>query len=370
MLHKLMRSSIHVGGWACLPMLLLLGHPATSQRRVTQELVEDGDFREHPRRVSGESLFDFPGSKDSGLSVQAGSSAVSIRSAAVTNPSGGWYRVQFFAHALPGYGDLPVIVDVVGSDGSRLAPAFSISLRAARGEWLHYNELVPCNPPGTTAARVTVASGRDMIQVTGLSIRWEHFDNRGLEAVPWSTTSVEAACPVQSDGATIECPTGFGEPTLSHSAFDNNWLTSWLIAAEVPAGSGEYPPMALQLQFDTPESTICGARILFDDSSYPTAWRFLAKEGDGRVAGIWRTWVEARTSWVNAPEDSVAGGVQPLTVTGGGWQQFGVACSQIHSIRIEMQSTLRTLFYKTYEIELLTAGDSESSCACRHGGAS
>jgi hypothetical protein len=168
----------------------------------------------------------------------------------------------------------------------------------------------------------------------------------------------------------IECPNGFGETTLSHSAFDNNWLTSWLVAAEVPAGSGEYPPMALQLQFDTPESTICGARILFDDSSYPTSWKFLANEGDGRSAGTWRTWAEARTSWFNGPGDSVAAGVQPLTVTGGGWQQFGVACSQIHGIRIEMQSTMRTLFYKTFEIELLTAGDAESSCGCRHGGVS
>ena len=62
-------------------------------------------------------------------------------------------------------------------------------------------------------------------------------------------------------------------------------------------------------------------------------------------------------------------GTATASVAGGSLHQFGVSCTQAHRLRLEMEGSAGGLFYKTYEIELLTPGNSESSCACRHGGA-
>ncbi len=317
---------------------------------LAQELVSDGDFATHANKVTaGQYMSEFPGTKTTALAVLPGSSAVAIVSDAAVKSSVGWYRVKFFAHALHGYANVPVTVDVLDADGSPLAPAFSIALRAARNEWLHYDEYVPCNSPVTTKARFTVFSGGSTVQVTGLSIMWAGFDDRALEAVSWNAAGpAQAACPISSDGNTIECPADFGEDALSRNAFDNEHQTSWLIAAQVPAGSGQYPPMALELEFDT-TALVCGVRILFDDANYPRSWRVLAKEGSGNSPADWTTWMDAQFA-------------------GGSLQQFGVACTRAHRVRLEIEDPAGGLFYKTYEIELLTPGNTESSCTCRHGG--
>jgi hypothetical protein len=349
-------------------LLLLLGErPALAQ----EELFADGDFATHAGRVTaGQFMVEFPGVKTTALALLPGSSPVAITAAANTWGSSGWYRVSFFAHALHGYADLPIVVDVLDAGGARLAPPFSIPLRAARGEWLHYDEYVPCNPSGTTTPRLTVSSSGSTIQLTGLSITWHDFASRGLTDVSWSVSAAQAACPVASDGAVVECPTDFGSvpPALSRNAFDNDLETNWLIAAEVPPGSGEYPTMALELEFST-TALVCGVRIRFDDTAYPRSWRVLAKEGDGSSPAAWSTWLDARHSWPSGVGGSVAAGVPPLEVAGGSLHQFGVSCTQAHRLRLEMEGSAGGLFYKTYEIELLTPGNSESSCACRHGGA-
>ncbi len=328
-------------------LLVLVG--LLRRSALAQELVSDGDFATHPNRVTaGQYMSEFPGFKTTAMAVLPGSSAVSIVSDAAIKSSAGWYRVKFFAHALHGYTNV-LTVDVLDADGSVLAPAFSIALRAARNEWLHYDEFVPCNSPVTTKARFTVSSGGSTVQVTGLSIVWEDFDERALEAILWNVAGpAQAACPISSGGTTIECPNDFGEDTLTQRAFDNNDETNWLIAAEVPAGSGQYPPMALELEFDS-AALVCGVRVVFDDANYPRSWRVLAKEGSGNSPAAWSTWMEAHQS-------------------GGSLQQFGVPCTQAHRLRLEIEDPAGGLFYKTYEIELLTPGSSEARCSCRHGG--
>ena len=158
----------------------------------------------------------------------------------------------------------------------------------------------------------------------------------------------QPACPISSGGTTIECPNDFGEVALSRNAFDNNDETSWLIAAEVPAGTGQYPPVALELEFDS-AALVCGVRVLFDDTKYPRSWRVLAKEGSGNSPAVWSTWMEAQQS-------------------GGSLQQFGVACTQAHRLRLEIEDPAGEILYKIYEIELLTPGSLEARCSCRHGG--
>lgn len=245
-----------------LVLLLLAGGVAA------QELVSDGDFASHPDRVTtGAFMTAFPGAKTTALAILPSGGPASVVAASGTRTTSGWYRVQFFAHALHGYGNLPVIVDVLGSSGDQLAPPSSIPLRAARGEWLHYDVHVPCNPTGSSAPRFTVQSGASSIQVTGLSITWVSFDCRGLTGVSWSTSGAQAACPASS-AATVECPNDFGETALSNKAFDNDLTTPWLIASEVPAGSGEYPTMALELDFSS-RSLVCGVRVVFDGSNFP-----------------------------------------------------------------------------------------------------
>ena len=92
-------------------LLLLLGErPALAQ----EELVSDGDFATHAGRVTaGQFMVDFPGVKTTALALLPGSSPVAITAAANTWGSSGWYRVSFFAHALHGYADLPIVVDVL-----------------------------------------------------------------------------------------------------------------------------------------------------------------------------------------------------------------------------------------------------------------
>eukprot|EP01044_Picomonas_judraskeda_P022541 COSAG03_NODE_5647_length_1203_cov_1.068841_1_plen_279_part_00 len=250
--------------------LLVLGAPP----QQAQELVRDGDFATHSNKVTaGQYMSEFPGFKNTALAVFPGSSPIVVLSDAAVKASRGWYRVRFFAHALHGYGAVPLTVDVLGADGAALAPPFRIALRAARNEWLHYDEYVPCNPPVTTKARLTIPSGQSTLQLTGLSITWEEFSARALEPVLWlaaGTLSLclavclcfcvsispnvsvflrlsvsisprdtmlllmqgpaQPSCPINAGGSTIECPHDFGESSLSRGAFDNDHQTNWLIA--------------------------------------------------------------------------------------------------------------------------------------------
>ena len=118
---------------AVVALVGLLRHSA-----LAQELVRDGDFATHERKVTaGQYMSEFPGFKTTALAVLPGSSAVSIVSDQAVKTSVGWYRVKFFAHALHGYANVPVTLEVLDADDAPLAPAFSIVLRAPRNEWLH-----------------------------------------------------------------------------------------------------------------------------------------------------------------------------------------------------------------------------------------
>jgi hypothetical protein len=351
----------------CMLLPLLLVSAAQSQ-----ELISDGDFASHPRRVTaGAFMVEFPGSKTTALAVLPTDSAATVVGASGTRSTIGWYRVQLFAHALHGYGDLPLIVDVLGS-GEQMAPPFSIPLRPTRGEWLHYDVHVPCNPTGNTAPRLTVQSSASSIQITGLSITWVSFGSRQLRPLSWTSSGAQASCPSGSNDAVRET-------TLSNKAFDNDDATSWLIASEVPPGSGEYPTMALEIEFSS-VSLVCGARVVFDSTNYPRSWKMMAKEGDGSVPTAWSTWIDVRSSWpTGAKADTIASGVPVLTTltdASAGSNQilymFGRDCTQAHRLRLEISDATAGLFFKTYEIELVTPGPGSSSpatsCSCRHGG--
>lgn len=338
-----------------------------------QELVADGEFAAHPRKVTqGSFMADFPGFTTTALAVLPGDSAVSVLSAANAQSQSGWYRVQFFAHALHGY-STSLTVDVLDDGGTRLAPPFAIRLRAPRNEWLHYDEFVPCNPSDTSAAQLTIPSSGSTIQLTGLSVTWQSFASRGLVPVSWLASGTQPGCPI-SGSTTVECPNDHGESSLSHKAFDNDYDTGWFIAAQVPTGSGEYPTMALELQFDSP-AVVCGVRVVFDAAKYPRSWRVLAKEGSGDSPAQWTTWIDARDSWPSGMSDSIAAGIPPLETSGdvpvGRYfvYELGLACTRVHRVRLEIEDPADRTFYKTQEIELLTRGNTESSCECRHGGA-
>ena len=125
-----------------------------------QELVNNGDFgpgsspvdsvgsRGTYATISGADVVPFPGTKTTALRMMPGS-VVTINGAAEQHPKVGWYKVQFFVYVHPTYsGSITSVfsVQVTDSAGSVISPRpYRIALRRARGEWLHYNEWVPCN---------------------------------------------------------------------------------------------------------------------------------------------------------------------------------------------------------------------------------
>ena len=134
--------------------LLLFG------RSRAQELVTNGDFGPGASPVDTArsdgayalvTIADsaaFPGTTTTALQMMPGSS-VTINGDAVRHPKVGWYKVQFFAFVHPSYSGSTtstLSVDVTDSDGAVISQRpYLIPFRAARGEWLHYNEWVPCN---------------------------------------------------------------------------------------------------------------------------------------------------------------------------------------------------------------------------------
>ena len=127
-----------------------------------QELVTNGDFGSGASPVdtarsdgtytlisiADSAIASFPGTKTTALQMMPGSS-VTINGDAVRHPKVGWYKVQFFAFVHPSYSGSTTStfsVDVTDSTGAIISQRpYLIPFRTARGEWLHYNEWVPCN---------------------------------------------------------------------------------------------------------------------------------------------------------------------------------------------------------------------------------
>lgn len=163
----IMRGSRHGGGRAgrspTAPVALLV--LCVSQLVLAEELVSNGDFGPGVSSVdpgstgtysgiSGADMMPFPGTKTTALRLMPGSAAVTITAANRAHTKVGWYRVQFFVYVHPAYRGSTAsafTIDVVDSAGAVVSlHPYAIPLRSARGEWLHYNEWVPCNRCATT----------------------------------------------------------------------------------------------------------------------------------------------------------------------------------------------------------------------------
>jgi hypothetical protein len=97
--------------------------------------------------ISGADVKSFPGTKTTALQMMPGA-GVTVTGATADHAKVGWYNVQFFAWVHPSYSGstaAAVSVDVMAAGAVVSLRQYGISLRSARGEWLHYNEWVPCN---------------------------------------------------------------------------------------------------------------------------------------------------------------------------------------------------------------------------------
>ena len=384
-----------------LLLLLLAAHGSV----LSQELVSDGDFalpsapasvfRGARATVSAAegTMREFPGLKTSAMQLLSGRGSVSVTTATHAHAASGWFRLQFFAYAGAGYdppslragagtadplpaGSAPLVVDLLDAAratrrepaGLQAAPSYSFALRAPREEWLHYDEWIPVPFSGTTALRLTIFRSGGALQLTGLSVTFEAFASRGLDALNWASAGAVVACTEASDADTVECPNDFSQQQISTKAFDNDLTTQWMVASQIPAGSGLFPTVALELSLDETVE-VCGVSIVFDQSAdFPRAWRFMAQEGDGAAPAAWSLWADARTSWPEfLPTDGESAASARL-VSGGSLQQFGRQCTRTRRVRLEMDDASSGIFFKLTEVQLLVPLSGTAACACRNGG--
>ena len=378
--------------------LLLLASPA-----LGQDLVTNGDFTSGVSALDGarsvgafssvrrsdDTMLAFPGTKTTALQLLPGAE-VAINAALSTHLREGWYQIKFFLYVSADYtysgggaSTTPLRVDVCDSSGAVISPReYRIPLRAARNEWLHYNEWVPVNRIGDTAARLTigkgVVNGLGLLQLTGLSIEYKAFADRALDTVDVCrcTTQVDGAgvcgntaapecvptaCPLE--GQPGQCPSGYSNAI--ETAYDGRVGRDDGWTAAIVAGDGTtIDTIALEIDLGE-EKPVCGFQLYFDNSRHwANTWRV---SGYSSTTG-YTQWAAAGASGGGA---EVVSGPAGWEVTLGGTvgrHSYGLECQSARRVRLEMEDSESDLFMKLLEILIYTEGSSFAECNCRHGG--
>ena len=127
----------------------------------------------------------------------------------------------------------PLTVDIVDLSGapSPHATSFSVALRPARDQWLHYDEWVPCYEGGHKAKLSFVPAHRSgELQLAQLEVLFERFDARESYDISPLTMWLDpalfpggapttVACTATGPG---ECPPNWQSDGHIYYAFDGN----------------------------------------------------------------------------------------------------------------------------------------------------
>jgi cysteine-rich repeat protein len=381
-----------------MPLVLLLA--LLSSVATGQELLTNRDFQaagtsspplDLPRctgtyvrvDLSSEAMPTFPGNVATAIKASPSITATQV---ALTSPLAaravGWYRARWFLHVAAAYDGRErslITVDVVDGSGTTVpGGSTSITLRSARGQWLHYDHWVPSNTDRQTRARITLVPGASWgagtLLLTDVSITFSagrggqglglaRVDLTGGETEPSlrraALQQLVGSCPAPTP-TSDECPPAYGSvgSHITH-AIDHDLTTNYWISPSKQVS-------AIELDLGTAGMLVCGIELRFPDAgtgsadSYPRVWRVRTMEkSDGYLAPGWVTQASAG-----------AGGWMPV---GNGLRSFGMRCATLRRVRLEMESA--SFLIELYELTLLSrtprpceVDASGGGGGCLHGG--
>eukprot|EP01043_Picozoa_sp_COSAG02_P052518 COSAG02_NODE_5670_length_4141_cov_14.390648_2_plen_923_part_00 len=357
------------------------------------ELVYNGDFGPGPSpvdsagssgtytHISGADVASFPGTKTTALRMMP-DSVVTINGRAEPHSKVGWYKVQFFVYAPATYRSSTTSafsVQVVDAAGAVVSPrTYPIPLRSARGQWLHYNEWVPCNRVGVSAPRLNIARfDTGQLQITGLSIQHKDFADRALTPIDLcrcrvprngvgrcgndvaQPSCVPTSCPSSGPG---ECTPGYSNSIeAAYDGFhgrEDGYLTT------IQQDQRQILTHAIEVDLGG-TLKMCGVQLYWDTSDhYAQIWRILATDGgdydllaEAAPEGSGKEVISGPPAWDDETPEK-----QRMVAQ----NDYGLKCINARRVRIEMEASETDLFLKLLELRVLTGEG--LTCNCQHGG--
>ena len=368
---------------------------------------------------AGADMAEFPGTISSALELLPAGGRTKVVLSSREPPRTqelGWYRISMHVRMSFDYNggaDWTAVqhtdtvkITVLGSTGEAVL-VFPFVLRSYwKGEYLHYDEWVPCNVVGTTGVRIEVTPGLQFstgsLTLTGVSVtralftdrvastlgreggmlvanplwpaeeaRWPHAGaGAGSGAFPDCRPAEAAAHGLPPPTVAGECPAGYGDSEIE-MAFDGKTETAWHVSAMLSSMA------ALELDLNEVVA-VCAVQLWFPDAYYPTTWRIKAIESDRTVGdsnGYGWSYTDASDdlfkTWATAGPEGTAG----VDVTSGpGLVTVAFAeCIATQRLRLEMDVPGGAIVMSLNEIVIHSTLPVEGCqrphpYGCRHGG--
>ena len=233
---------------------------------------------------------------------------------------------------------------------------------------------------GVSAPRLTIDPSAGFnageLQITGLSIQHKDFAERGLTpidlcrcTVPLSAgvcgvkeqpSCMPPVCPRSGPG---QCTPGYGSNSIA-TAYDGLIGREDGYMTTIQQNQEQISTHAIEVDLGS-TMEVCGVQLYWDAArQYARTWRVLGSDGSD-----YDLWAEAAPEGEGKEVISGAPAWDVATPNKAGQvaqNDYGLACVNARRVRLEMEDSESTLFFKLLEFRLLT-GDA-LACGCRHGG--